>query len=152
MSIKIMSWVWDYSPYEGKQLLIHLAFADWANDDGVCWPNQESIATKCRCSVETVRTATRAMERDGYLHIVEASKGRGSSHKYLLRTPKSFGLNTETPKSTDQNPQIDGPKPPNPSPKNHQEPPLEPSRRRCAYCNQTYLDVTKHRRDCWATR
>ena len=117
MSIRVMSWVWDNSPYEGKVLLIHLALADFANDDGVCWPNQERIAKKCRASVETVRTATRAMQGDGYLEIISESSGRGSSHRYQLKTPKSSGGNgTETPKSTGRNPQTSRVKPPNPGP------------------------------------
>lgn len=126
-----MSWVWDHSPYEGKGLLIHLALADWAGDDGICWPKQESIANKCRCSVETVRTATRAMERDGLLEIVEESKGRGSSHRYRLLNPKSSAPNGLA-QTSEPTPQIQPPTTPNPSPKNHQEPSITVSK--CPYC------------------
>lgn len=129
MSIKIMSWVWDNSPYEGKALLVHLALADWAGDHGVCWPNQESIAKKARCSVETVRTTVRSMERDGFLEIIQQSRGRGDSTRYQLKSPKPLGPNDL---GLSENPQIDGPKPPNPSPKNRQEPSINT---KCAYCN-----------------
>ena len=134
MSIKIMSWVWENSPYRGAQLLIHLAFADHADDNGVCWPGQTSIAAKCRCTVETVRATTRALQDDGLLIITSESRGRGTSHKYLLKTPSISVPLQETPKSAEINPQIDGPKPPNLSvntpnllPKNHQEPSIVPS-------------------------
>ena len=117
MSIKIMSWVWDNSPYEGKVLLIHLALADFANDDGMCWPNQTRIADKCRCSVETVRTSVRRMEEDGLVEIVKASAGRGSSHVYRLVNPKSsVDFARKNPQADTGNPQIERDKTPNPSP------------------------------------
>lgn len=130
MSIKIMSWVWDNSPYTGKALLIHLALADWAGDDGVCWPKQDNIAAKARCSVETVRTATRVMEQDGLLEIVQESRGRGSSHRYRLLNPKSSAPN-DLAQMNRATPQIEPPITPNPSPKNHQEPPRT---NKCPYC------------------
>lgn len=151
MSIKIMSWVWDNSPYEGKQLLIHLALADWASDEGLCWPNQETIARKCRCSVETVRTTTRRMQDDGLLSIVEESKGRGTSHKYVLTNPKSFGGSSGKAQMDGENPQIQPPKPPNPSPNNRQEPSKNHQsnvRVECPYCKQKFTWGKPH--DCSA--
>ena len=142
MSIKIMSWVWDNSPYEGKMLLIHLAFADFASDDGVCWPAQETVAKKCRCSTETVRTTTRTMQSDGYLSIVQDSGGRGKSHKYLLGQPKPLGVK-ENPQTIWVNPQTSRVKPPNPSSDNHKEP-LEPSVGRCPYCRKKTAEGKAH--------
>ena len=55
MSIKAMSWVWDNSPYEGVGLLVHLALADFADDQGVCWPSQKRISDKCKSSERHVR-------------------------------------------------------------------------------------------------
>lgn len=50
MSIKIMTLVWDKSPLKGTELLILLALADMANDDGVCWPSYDTIAQRARVS------------------------------------------------------------------------------------------------------
>ena len=61
MSIKIMTRVWDNAPYEGNKLLILLALADFADEDGQCWPSQAVLASKARCTVEYVRMATKAM-------------------------------------------------------------------------------------------
>ena len=134
MSIKIMSWVWDKSPYRGESLLVHLALADWANDEGFCWPNQESISKKARCSVEHVRRVTRQMESDGYLSIVSVSKGPGSSHKYKLENPTNGGVLEEViPHIQEAIPHIQEPNTPHSSPKNRQEPPRTNSR--CPYCN-----------------
>ena len=136
MSIKVMSWVWDNSPYRDNSLLIHLALADWANDDGLCWPNQQSIAAKARCSTEHVRRITRTMESDGYIEIVSVSKGPGSSHVYQLKRPTNGGaLGTEIPHIEEPIPHIQRPNTPHLSPKNRQEPPRTNSR--CPYCNSS---------------
>lgn len=147
MSIKVATWVWDNSPYTGTKLLIHLALADWAGDHGICWPKQETIASKCRCSVETVRTCIKEMQSDGYIEIIEASKGRGSSHKYRLKSPKFSGVSAESPKDDIETPQIWDETTPNPSPNNHQEPLIKPSvdeRPRCPYCKLRYTFGKPH--------
>jgi hypothetical protein len=83
LSIKIMSWVWENSPYEGSALLIHLALADHANDDGTCWPSQTGIAGKARCSDRYVRQVTSQMIDDGLLQIEVSSNGR-TNHRYKV--------------------------------------------------------------------
>jgi hypothetical protein len=146
MSIKIMSWVLDHSPYEGKGRLIHVVLADHANDDGVCWPSQEKIAKRAGCSVEHVRVMVQQMIKDGYLKLTEPSKGRGNSHKYLLKSPKSFGgLDIGNPQVGEINPQVGGDKPPNPSPKNHQEPSRTINRAlKCPYCRRSMKTDKAH--------
>jgi len=142
LSIKVMTWVWDHSPYKDDALLIHLALADWANDEGMCWPTQSRIAAKARCSVEHVRRVTKRMQADGYLEIVSTSKGPGSSHKYLLRNPTNGGVSPESPTSKGSNT-------PHPPPNNRQEPPLEsskPVRIKCPYCNKNIVWGNAH--DC----
>lgn len=139
MSIKVMTWVWDNSPYTGAALLMHLALADWANDDGLCWPSQRTIAHKIRSSEETVRRVTRQMESDGYLTIVSQSSGRGQTHQYRLvrntptprtETPTNCGPTGVTPTTCGGNPHISSEKPPHLVPNNRQEPPEEPSQLR----------------------
>lgn len=135
MSIKVMTWVWDNSPYKDDALLIHLALADWANDDGICWPNQQSIAQKARCSVEHVRRVTRRMESDGYVVIVSPSKGPGSSHRYQLKRPTNGGVSDqEIPHIEEAIPHIHEPNTPHPVGDNRQE----PSRtNKCPYCHSS---------------
>jgi hypothetical protein len=134
MSIKIMSWVFDHSPYDGKARLVHAVLADHANDQGICWPSQATIAKRAGCSVEHVRVTVKQMIADGYLEIVQQSTRQGDSHRYKLLVPNSLGV----PKSDGEGPQVETPTSPNPSPSNHQEPSNNPHRVQCPYCKRVY--------------
>jgi hypothetical protein len=54
-----------------SQMLIMLALADWANDDGVAWPSIAKLAAKTRKSERTVQNAIKAMCDDGHMHREE---------------------------------------------------------------------------------
>ena len=110
MSIKISTWVWDNSPLEGAQLLIHLALADSADEKtGECWPSQKYLADRGRCHVETVRKTIRRLEELGLLTVVEASNGR-KNNLYRL-TPRNVG----SPRPVGATPHAQLGSPPNPS-------------------------------------
>lgn len=56
MSIAVMSRVWKYSQHSGSALLVLLAIADFARDDGSAWPSIETLAGKARISErQTIR-------------------------------------------------------------------------------------------------
>ena len=48
MSIAWMNYVWEHSDQKGTSLLLLLAIADHANDDGICWPSVARLAHKAR--------------------------------------------------------------------------------------------------------
>ena len=146
-----MSWVLDHSPYEGKARLIHVVLADHANDEGVCWPRQDQIAARAGCSVEHVRMTVKQMVSDGYVEIVAASKGRGSSHRYMLKNPKSVGVSDHgTPQVDGLSPQVDRVITPNPSPNNRQEPSITinsdtvSQKAKCPYCYKSFNTTKPH--------
>ena len=85
MSIRIMTWVWAHSPYSGERLLLHLALADFANDEGVCFPSYSTLANKARCSKGWVSQTIKQMISDHLIEIVEpAGQGRGKVGRYRL--------------------------------------------------------------------
>lgn len=55
MAIKWINEIWTHSPEKGSALLVHLALADYANDDGKCWPSVATIAKKARITDRQVR-------------------------------------------------------------------------------------------------
>jgi hypothetical protein len=60
MSIEWMTHVWNNSKQKGSRLLMLLAIADYANDEGSAYPGLESLARKTR---QTKRNAIRIIEK-----------------------------------------------------------------------------------------
>ena len=81
MSIKIMNRVWQKSKCKGTDLLLLLALADNAGDDGYCWPGIEYLAHKIRMTPQSVINITRRIEKAGEL-LVKHSRRAGN--KYLV--------------------------------------------------------------------
>ena len=83
MSIRVMSAVWKRSKAAGSELLMLLAIADHADDDGKAFPGTTSLAKKTRTTPRNVRNLTKALEELGELRI-EYGGGRFSNTYYVL--------------------------------------------------------------------
>lgn len=67
MSVKAMSWAFGLTDLsEGHKLLL-LALADFADDNGICWPSQETLAVKCGVTDRTVRSRLKDLEAQNLL-------------------------------------------------------------------------------------
>lgn len=122
MSIKLMTKVWEESPYEGTKLLIHLAMADTAHDDGTFFASQKLLSQKSRCTVEYVRQTIRDMEKKKLLSVIKRGSSRGLATVYqmlwnhqqlpkseeILDPPTELGTVIQLPKSDGQPPKSDG--------------------------------------------
>jgi len=87
MSIKVMNLVWQSAPYRGNTLLTLLALADWSNDEGVAWPNLETLATKSRQSIRSAQYAIEELAKDGVLSVI-VNPGRGNRNEFVINTQK----------------------------------------------------------------
>ena len=89
MSIKIMSAVWERAPVDGGSLLVLLAMADFANDNGICWPSVPSLARKSRLSERQVQRVLRDLE-DSKLIMTDLGTGPHgvNTYKVLARGDK----------------------------------------------------------------
>ena len=83
MSIAMMNAVWD-SELDAKRKLVLLSLADNANDAGLCWPTQETIARRSSLSERTVRDYLHSLAGEGLITILELGNGRGISTRYRL--------------------------------------------------------------------
>lgn len=88
MSIRVMSLVWEHSKQQGSALLVLLAIADFADDDGYCYPSVERLAHKSRMSVRNVRYILRQLEESGEL-VIERGGGRHRTNRYRVMLPPS---------------------------------------------------------------
>jgi hypothetical protein len=78
-----MSQVWRNGPQDGNDLLVLLALADFADDEGYCWPSMASIAKKARMTERGVRKIARRLEEAGHLSC-EVGGGRSGSNRYRV--------------------------------------------------------------------
>lgn len=87
MSVKVMTRVWDTSEQAGSDLLLLLALADRADDDGICWPGIANLAQKTRSSERQTKRNISKLEDRGELYISYQSGkagGRGVTNRYFV--------------------------------------------------------------------
>ena len=77
MSIKIMSKVWEHSAMKGSALLLLLAIADFADDDGAAFPGTETLAAKIRMSERQVIRLRQILYESGELQYISGGKFKG---------------------------------------------------------------------------
>lgn len=82
VSIKIMSAVWQHSRAKSGDLLVLLAIADFANDDGSAFPAIGTLARKARLSA---RQVNRSLVRLRELHEVTILNNQGPHGVNLYR-------------------------------------------------------------------
>jgi len=71
MSVKLLSYVFDRSKQTGVRLLVMLAIADSANDDGYCWLRKAKIAEKTRLSADNLRRYINQLAESGELELYD---------------------------------------------------------------------------------
>ncbi len=81
MSIKVMTRVWEHAEYKESTLLILLALADFADDNGLCWPEVPTLASKARVSDRRAIDIIQALEKDGAI-VYRRGGGRGKRSLY----------------------------------------------------------------------
>lgn len=86
MSIRLMTMVFDRYPEGGSEMLLALALADHAHDDGTrIWPSVGELARKTRQSTRTVQRQLQKMVASGWLELVSTATGRrGSTNEYRV--------------------------------------------------------------------
>ena len=96
MSIRIMSAVWEKAPVDGGSLLVLLAMADFANDNGICWPSLPALGRKARLSERQVRRVLRDLE-DAKLIMTDLGTGPHgvNTYKVLVTGDKMSALKSQ---------------------------------------------------------
>lgn len=88
MSVDCMSAVWKHSTHSGNKLLLLLALADHANDDGICWPSLDKLAEKARISKRQAQRIVSELTESGEISILKKGNGRGQSTLYHVNVDK----------------------------------------------------------------
>ena len=92
MSIRVMTSVWDDLRTQAhSELLVLLALADWANDDGYCWPTICALASKARLSERAVQQILGRLTATGRIRRFQGG-GRGRANRYQVVTAGNDAL------------------------------------------------------------
>ena len=83
MSIKVMTQTWKVSQQQGGALLILLAIADFADDEGMAYPSISTLAKKARLSRRHTQRILRRLVRVKEL-IIHPGKGQHGSNLYQV--------------------------------------------------------------------
>ncbi len=94
MSVKVMSRVWDESIHNGTALLLLLAIADHANDDGLCWPSVATLAAKARVQERQAQNLIAQLEAAGEL-VVRRGHGRRNTSIYVVAIGEKGAIQRE---------------------------------------------------------
>lgn len=100
LSVYVMSWVFRNSKAELGDRLVLLAIADFADDDGYCWPSIAKIAEKTLMSERAVQYSVRALESRGEL-TVSIGTGDGRRNEYRVLQGRNPCTLSESPKGAD---------------------------------------------------
>lgn len=84
MSFKALSYVWAHSQAKGATFVVHLALADYANEEDKAWPSVESLSAKCRLSTRAVLYAIQELADDLKAVSVEKYASRRRTHLYTM--------------------------------------------------------------------
>lgn len=99
MSIKVMSEVWEHSKATSGALLVLLAIADNANEQGIAWPSLMTLARKSRLSERQVRRQLRQLEESGELetHVGGGDHFSTSTYRVTICPPSDPTGDTGVP-------------------------------------------------------
>jgi hypothetical protein len=96
MSIRVMTAVWDHAAVSGGDMLVLLAMADFAHDDGAgVYPLQSTLAAKARMSERNLRYCLEALEEKGYIERI----GKRGTRTLWRVEPNPANIATRQPAS-----------------------------------------------------
>jgi Helix-turn-helix domain len=105
MSIKVSTEVWRGSRHKSGNLLVLLAMADHADDQGKAWPGIPLLAHKARLSKRHTRRCLRQLLASGELEILaEPAPSGGKWYQIRLDLLTPDNLSTETSASDHRTP------------------------------------------------
>lgn len=102
MSIKAMTSVWEKSQHKGSTLLLLLAIADYAHDDGTgAWPSIDTLAKKTRMSVRNTQRLVDTLRASGEVTVISGGGPHGTNlYAVVLAGDKLSGVTFPAPDVT----------------------------------------------------
>lgn len=90
-----MTAVWERPDISSTQKLVLLALADWANDEGLCWPSLDKLCTKSSLGRRTIQMAIKDLCAAGLL-VQEHVSGKGCRYWIKVGVQEMHGCRSRT--------------------------------------------------------
>jgi len=101
-----MKAVWDRQDLSSTQKLVLLSLADWANDEGLCWPSIDRLAIKTSMAGRSVQRIIRDLESMGFVRRDEVL-GKGNRYWVLIPLTECHPCHSVIPPLTESHPTPD---------------------------------------------
>ena len=81
-----MAEVWDHSKASDSKLIILLAIADFANEEGIAWPGVKTLAKKARLGLRETQYVLRQLEASGELRtLIKAGPKKCNLYQVMVQ-------------------------------------------------------------------
>ena len=97
MSWQATTWAMNQKVGNAGRKLLLLALANYADENGFCWPSQGRLAVDTEASLDTIQRQTRKLVANGFVSIERPPKRRGQWQNF------NYQLNMPTPNAKPQN-------------------------------------------------
>jgi len=93
MSIRVLDQVWKNTQAIGSQLIVLLAIADFAQDNGKAWPSVRTLAKKARISMRHTQKVIKQLRIMGELNVKQNASGYHCTNLYQITLKLEGGGN-----------------------------------------------------------
>ncbi len=111
MSVQAITWALDYAAGSVTEKVLLLVLANYANEFGVSWPSQKTLADQTALGERTVRRVLADMERRGVIRRIVRRRGNGSRQSDMIllaafegRKPAPLGMLDDGPDGAESGP------------------------------------------------
>ena len=84
MSVQAISWALDHRVHSVTEKVILLVLANYANEYGISWPSQRTLAENAACDERTVRRTLVSLEARGVIRRIARRRGNGSRQSDMI--------------------------------------------------------------------
>lgn len=86
-----MNWAWELEELPLRESMVLLILCDQANDAGLCWPSQETIARKARLSERSVQRAVAVLKKADLIEVrIRATTAGRKSSMYRVNVGSDY--------------------------------------------------------------
>ncbi|SEO09340.1 Helix-turn-helix domain-containing protein [Pseudorhodobacter antarcticus] len=104
MSVQAITWALDYAAGSVTEKVLLLVLANYANEFGVSWPSQKTLADQTALGERTVRRVLADMERRGVIRRIVRRRGNGSRQSDMILLAAFDGRKPAPPGMLDDGP------------------------------------------------